>query len=185
VTVPLSHWPTPLDRAPRLSAAPGLRPGDLSVSATTSPTSSAGAGARHVVVAVGSGGTMAGLVAGLGAGRVLGVDTGAVPDPVERVTDLVTALGGDAAGLRLRRDQVGGGYGAHTEGLLLDPVYTAKAMAGLAAAVADGSIRPGEPTAFVHTGGLPGLFGHPVAAELAAGALDPPGPGSDVASRAR
>jgi L-cysteate sulfo-lyase len=181
-----------------LSAAPGLRPGDLSVSATTSPTSSAGAGARHVVVAVGSGGTMAGLVAGLGAGRVLGVDTGAVPDPVERVTDLVTALGGDAAGLRLRRDQVGGGYGARTdaavsalrtaartEGLLLDPVNTAKAMAGLAAAVADGSIRPGEPTAFVHTGGLPGLFGHPVAAELAAGALDPPGPGSDVASRAR
>jgi L-cysteate sulfo-lyase len=41
-------------------------------------------------------------------------------------------------------------------------------MAGLAAAVADGHIRPGEKTVFVHTGGLPGLFGHPYAAELAA-----------------
>ncbi|GAB3199001.1 D-cysteine desulfhydrase [Geodermatophilus arenarius] len=142
--------------------------------------------ARHVVVAVGSGGTMAGLVAGLGAERVLGVDVGAVPDPAERVAGLVTALGGSPEGLRLRRDQVGDGYGARTdaavaalrtaartEGLLLDPVYTAKALAGLAAAVADGSVRPGERTVFVHTGGLAGLFGHPVAAELAAGVLDP------------
>ncbi|MGY1653076.1 pyridoxal-phosphate dependent enzyme [Geodermatophilus sp. SYSU D01119] len=141
-------------------------------------------GARHVVVAVGSGGTMAGLVAGLGADRVLGVDVGAVPDPAERVAGLVTALGASPDGLRLRRDQVGDGYGARTdaavralrtaartEGLLLDPVYTAKALAGLAAAVADGSVRPGEPTVFVHTGGLPGLFGHPVAAELAGEAL--------------
>ncbi|PWW21631.1 D-cysteine desulfhydrase [Geodermatophilus normandii] len=143
-------------------------------------------GARHVVVAVGSGGTMAGLVAGLGADRVLGVDVGAVPDPAERVAGLVTALGGSPGALRLRRDQVGDGYGARTdaavtalgtaartEALLLDPVYTAKALAGLAAAVADGSVRPGEPTVFVHTGGLPGLFGHPLAAELAAGVLAP------------
>ena len=102
MTVPLSHWPTPLHPAPRLSAALGLAPGDLSV---------------------------------------------------ER--DDLTDLGGG------------------TEGLLLDPVYTAKALAGLAAAVADGSVRPGEPTVFVHTGGLPGLFGHPLAAELAGEVLDP------------
>jgi L-cysteate sulfo-lyase len=137
-----------------------------------------------VVVAVGSGGTMAGLVAGLGADRVLGVDTGAVPDPDVRVRDLVTALGHPAPELRLRRDQVGEGYGAateagvralrtaaSTEGLLLDPVYTGKALAGLAAAVADGTIRPGTRTVFLHTGGLPGLFGHPLAAQLAAAAL--------------
>jgi D-cysteine desulfhydrase len=140
--------------------------------------------AAHVVVAVGSGGTMAGLVAGLGAGRVLGVDTGAVPDPADRVAGLVAELGGPAGELRLRRDQVGAGYGAltpaaaaamraaaRTEGLFLDPVYTAKALAGLAAAVTDGSISRRERTVFVHTGGLPGLFGHPVAAELAAAAL--------------
>jgi D-cysteine desulfhydrase len=138
-------------------------------------------GVRHVVVGVGSGGTMAGLVAGLGARWVLGVDTGAVPDPVERVAGFVTELGASADGLRMRLDQVGPGYEQLTdaarraiddagrlEGLILDPVYTAKALAGLAAAVADGHIRPGEKTVFVHTGGLPGLFGHPYAAELAA-----------------
>lgn len=143
--------------------------------------------AATVAVALGSGGTMAGLVAGLGAGRVLGVDVGAVPDPAERVAGLVTALGGPDEPLRLRLDQVGPGYGAltpaaadamrtaaRTEGLLLDPVYTAKALAGLAAAVADGDVRPGERTVFVHTGGLPGLFGHPVAAELAAELLGTP-----------
>lgn len=142
------------------------------------------ADARHVVVAVGSGGTMAGLVAGLGPERVLGIDTGATPDPAERVAALVADLGGGAERLRLDRDQVGEGYGrltsaaatamrtaARTEGLLLDPVYTGKALAGLASAAAEGVIRPGERTVFVHTGGLPGLFGHPYAAELAAVAI--------------
>ena len=137
-------------------------------------------GLDTAVVAVGSGGTMAGLVAGLGAERVLGVDTGAVPDPGVRVTDLATALGATVTGLRLRLDQVGDGYGvlseggaaamtlaARTEGLVLDPVYTGKAMAGLVAAVADGSVAAGGRTVFVHTGGLPGLFGHPYAAQLA------------------
>jgi D-cysteine desulfhydrase len=134
----------------------------------------------HVVVAVGSGGTMAGLVAELGAHTVLGVDTGAMPDPGARITELVERLRPGSGELRLRSDQVGPGYGvltaaartaledaARTEGLVLDPVYTAKALAGLTAAVAEGEIRPGERTVFVHTGGLPGLFGHAIAAELA------------------
>jgi L-cysteate sulfo-lyase len=162
----------------------------------------------HAVVAVGSGGTMAGLVAALGAARVLGVDSGAVPDARERVAGMLAGMrtgmlagmpadmptgmpddgvptGYDPAGrtLRLRGDQVGPGYGvltpaaraamrdaARCEGLILDPVYTAKALAGLAAAVRDGDIRPGERTVFVHTGGLPGLFGHPLAQELTADA---------------
>jgi D-cysteine desulfhydrase len=34
-------------------------------------------------------------------------------------------------------------------------------MAGLIAAVASGAVRPGQRTVFLHTGGLPGLFGHP------------------------
>jgi hypothetical protein len=46
-------------------------------------------------------------------------------------------------------------------------LLTAGQLHVLAAAVADGSIRPGERVVFVHTGGLPGLFGHPLAAELA------------------
>lgn len=126
----------------------------------------------HVVVAVGSGGTMAGLVAALGAARVLGVDTGAVPDPVERVAGLSGELGGGTTNLRLRRDQVGDGYStfpdpvrealllaARTEGLALDPVYTGRALAGLAAAVRQDDVRRGERTVLLHTGGLPGLFG--------------------------
>ena len=140
--------------------------------------------AAHVVVAVGSGGTMAGLVAGLGQERVLGIDTGATSDPEQRVAAIVAELGGAADRLRLDRDQVGDGYGrltpaaasamrtaARTEGLLLDPVYTGKALAGLAAAAAEGIVQPGERTVFVHTGGLPGLFGHAFAAELAAVAV--------------
>jgi L-cysteate sulfo-lyase len=133
-----------------------------------------------VVTAVGSGATMAGLVAGLGPGRVLGVDTGATPDPLERVAGMLMALLGEVpAGLRLRRDQVGGGYDqltegaaeamtetARTEGVVLDPIYTGRAMAGLRAEVAGGGIRPGERTVFLHSGGLPGLLAHPEVARV-------------------
>ena len=69
-------------------------------------------------------------------------------------------------------DQVGAGYStltegvrhalltaARTEGLILDPVYTGRALAGLIAAVRDGDVRPGRRTIFLHSGGLPGLFG--------------------------
>lgn len=65
--------------------------------------------------------------------------------------------------LDLTRDQIGAGYGHPTEaaaraaaltakeGLALDPVYTAKAMAGLVALRAEG--RLGDPALFVHTDG--------------------------------
>jgi D-cysteine desulfhydrase len=43
----------------------------------------------------------------------------------------------------------------------LDPTYTARGLAGLRQLVADGYISAGQRTVFVHTGGLPGLFGHP------------------------
>ncbi|MET0928746.1 MAG: D-cysteine desulfhydrase family protein [Aeromicrobium sp.] len=132
---------------------------------------------RHVVVAVGSGGTMAGLVTALGAQRVLGVDSGAVPDARTTVHTLVEGMrpGSRVAADALRIDgaQVGEGYehlsertrsalllAARTEGLVLDPTYSGRAMAGLVAAVASGEIRPGEKCVFLHTGGLPGLFGH-------------------------
>jgi 1-aminocyclopropane-1-carboxylate deaminase/D-cysteine desulfhydrase-like pyridoxal-dependent ACC family enzyme len=132
---------------------------------------------RHVVVAVGSGGTMAGLVTALGAERVLGVDSGAVDDARSTVHALVkgmrpgTRIAADA--LRIDGTQVGEGYehlghptrsalllAARSEGLVLDPTYSGRAMAGLVAAVASGEIRRGEKVVFLHTGGLPGLFGH-------------------------
>ncbi|MEU6089347.1 pyridoxal-phosphate dependent enzyme [Streptomyces sp. NPDC047085] len=128
------------------------------------------------VVALGSGGTMAGLVAALGTDAVLGVDVGALADPAAAVTEFARPLTTEevtADRLRVRRDQVGGGYAAltgpasdalrlaaRTEGLVLDPTYTGRALAGLIAAVRDGEVRRGERTVFVHTGGLPGLFGH-------------------------
>lgn len=142
------------------------------------------------VVALGSGGTMAGLVAALGPDRVLGVDVGAVGDPAGTVADLATGaalLDGEAgarpvtgAELRVDLDQVGAGYATvgepvieamrlvgRTEGVVLDPIYTGRAMAALIAAVRNGAIAAGHRTLFLHTGGLPGLFGYPDAVSAA------------------
>lgn len=49
---------------------------------------------------------------------------------------------------------------ARHEGILLDPVYTGKAMAGLIGLVRDGVIGAGKTTVFVHTGGTPALFAY-------------------------
>ena len=126
-----------------------------------------------VVVALGSGGTMAGLVSVLGPDRVYGVDTGALPDPRATVAALLDGMGTpvDPAALRIDGAQVGPGYAAltdavrealtlaaRTEGLFLDPTYTGRAFAGLCAT------RPAGRVVFLHTGGLPGLFGHPAMA---------------------
>lgn len=131
-----------------------------------------------IVVADGSGGTHAGLLAGIdGRARILGVDVGTRPD----LDDVVPRLAAEAASRTGRRpppsradidhDRFGSGYGAVTdaavdaveligrlEGVVLDPVYTAKAMAGLLAAVRDGRIGPAETVVFWHTGGAPALF---------------------------
>jgi 1-aminocyclopropane-1-carboxylate deaminase/D-cysteine desulfhydrase-like pyridoxal-dependent ACC family enzyme len=66
--------------------------------------------------------------------------------------------------------QLGPGYGrrtdaadeatrllARTEGILVDPIYTAKALAGLIAMVRDGRVD-GHRVVFWHAGGTPGLF---------------------------
>jgi D-cysteine desulfhydrase len=136
----------------------------------------------HVVVAVGTGGTAAGLALGLQlAGlrtRVVGVvvnDQLRLDPPVfarlaRRTAALLERRGARLGELRLEpdmldlnRDQIGSGYGHRTEAatraaalaaeeqLALDPVYTAKAMAGLLALRAKG--RLGEPVLFVHTDG--------------------------------
>jgi 1-aminocyclopropane-1-carboxylate deaminase/D-cysteine desulfhydrase-like pyridoxal-dependent ACC family enzyme len=79
----------------------------------------------------------------------------------------------DAADIDATEDYVGPAYGAvtpdgreamdllaRTEGILLDPVYTAKAMAALIADVRRGRVRAGEVVVFVHTGGLPAVFAY-------------------------
>ena len=120
----------------------------------------------------------------IGPEHVLGVHAGAVAAPAEAVAALastITAERQDQRALRLRTDQVGAGYGrlseataaairltARTEGIVLDPTYTGRAMAGLIAAAADGDLGRDASVVFWHTGGLPGLFGHPEAATIAA-----------------
>ena len=130
-----------------------------------------------VVTADGSGGTHAGLAAGLGDhARVLGVDVGARSDleaevPAKAVeTAALAGLGPPAGTVRVDSGHTGPFYGSLTddcrealdlaarlEGLVLDPVYTGKAMAGLVAACRRGD-GPDGPVVFLHTGGLPALF---------------------------
>jgi len=49
---------------------------------------------------------------------------------------------------------------ARTEGILLDPVYTGKAMSGLIDHVRQGALDPGDTVVFLHTGGTPALFAY-------------------------
>lgn len=130
-----------------------------------------------VVTADGSGGTHAGLVAGLGDhARVIGFDVGTRPDlddVVPREAAAAAALVGRAepvGAVRVDHDFFGDDYGAPTdaarealhlfattEGLLLDPVYTGKAAAGFVAYAREARL-PDGPIVFVHTGGVPALF---------------------------
>jgi len=141
-----------------------------------------------VVVASGSGGTHAGLLAGLDpATRVLGVDVGTRPD----LDTVIPRLAAEAAAHAGRdaptaetivdHSRFGEGYGrvtdesleairqvARLEGLVLDPVYTGKAMAGLIGWVREGKITGDDTVVFWHTGGAVALF-----AKQYAGAFTP------------
>jgi D-cysteine desulfhydrase len=136
----------------------------------------------QVVVAVGTGGTAAGLalgfqLAGLRTGVVgvvvndqLRLDPATIARLARRTSALLARRGANLDGhqldpgrLELTREEIGAGYGHRTEagergtaaaaadGLPLDPVYTAKAMAGLLA-LRDGG-RLEEPALFIHTDG--------------------------------
>jgi L-cysteate sulfo-lyase len=139
----------------------------------------------RIVTATGSAGTHGGLVAGL---AVMGADVPVLGIGVRAPKDVQEAnvfkLAQDTAELLGHRDRVtrdmvvadcdfvGKGYGlvdeavieglklvARTEGLLLDPVYTGKAMKGLIALSQLGKFD-GETVVFLHTGGAQGLFGY-------------------------
>ena len=143
----------------------------------------------YVFVADGSGGTHAGLLAGFGRGgpTVVGVDVGTrfdVANAVERLArEAGRAIGSDP-GDRVHVDtaHVGAGYArlddetvgalrlaARTEGLLLDPVYTAKAFAALVEWVRTGRVGRGSTVVFWHTGGQPALFASRYATQLTSG----------------
>ena len=142
---------------------------------------------RRLFVASGSGGTHAGLHLGARAFlpdlQVMGV---AVGEEVEWLRSKVLACAAGAAEafgiapaptaeeITLLGEYAAPGYGvpgpaaleamrlvARTEGLFVDPVYTAKALSALIDHARTGRLDPEEPVLFWHTGGLPGLFANP------------------------
>lgn len=140
----------------------------------------------HVVHATGSAGTQAGLVVGLRATHsgipLLGIGVNAPRDVQEEKVYKLAVETADFVGAPgcVRRedvvancDYVGPGYGVPTpemnaavlllarlEGLLFDPVYSGKGLAGLIDQVQKGVLRDARNVVFVHTGGTAGLFGY-------------------------
>lgn len=143
----------------------------------------------HLVHATGSAGTQAGLIAGLKAMNaqvpLLGIGVRAPrAKQEENVFALAQATAAKigAAGAVKREDvvantdYVGDGYGiptpggmeaiamfAELEGILLDPVYSAKGAAGLIDLIRKGRFKKGERVVFLHTGGAAALFGYTAA----------------------
>jgi len=139
----------------------------------------------RVVVASGSAGTQAGLVVGLAAqASTASVQGFAVSQAEHLQHQRVAALAAATArfightdelppqAVRVNADYLGEGYSipsaamvdavqqvARLEGILLDPVYTGKAMAGLMDWARTGRFRRDENVVFIHTGGQAGLFG--------------------------
>ncbi len=139
-----------------------------------------------IVTATGSAGTQAGLVVGLEGMNaqvpVLGIGVrlprAKQEDNVYRLAQATAAYVGITSEIRrdavvANCDYVGEGYGiptkgmadavrmmARTEGILLDPVYSGKAMAGLIDLIRIGVIGADKTIVFLHTGGAVGLFGY-------------------------
>lgn len=139
-----------------------------------------------IVVCSGSGQTQAGLLFGL---RLLGSTArvhgcSARRDAIEQrrrvaghCASVAELLGVTSPvtrdDVRVSDSALGAGYGladqdtlgtimavARDDGLLLDPVYTAKAFRGLLDACHEGAIPSGADVAFIHTGGMPALFAY-------------------------
>lgn len=140
-----------------------------------------------IVCAVGSGGTYAGLIIGKKLlnldVRIYGLNVG---DTAGFFRNRILGIAREAAGrfglpLEIKAEEihiidgyVGLGYGrsrpqetelirdlARSEGIILDPVYTAKAMLGLLDLIGKEPTRFGQNVLFLHTGGLFSLFAHP------------------------
>ncbi len=146
---------------------------------------SAGLERPWLVVAAGTGGTLAGLLAGLtllaSPIRVVGIDVGALwkgfPGVIAHMAQRLCARLGGTRYLApeavpvVERTYVGRAYGVPTpaggmairklarlEGIALDPVYTGKAFAGLLDLLPTGALGDRDPVIFLHTGGAPSLF---------------------------
>ncbi|MEP1444927.1 MAG: D-cysteine desulfhydrase family protein [Paraglaciecola sp.] len=143
----------------------------------------------HVIFASSSGGTHAGLILGKEIYKQtfdligINIDKEANSDlPFEQQIAQLVNTTAEKIGLDyqfqphqliLNADYVGGGYGvigqqekeaisltAKHEGILLDPVYTARAMSGLIDLVRSGKLTKNDKVLFWHTGGAPSLFAY-------------------------
>ncbi len=138
-----------------------------------------------VVHASGSGGMQAGLVVGLHGNGIhaIGVDVDAEPDRVRSdVSSIAVQLAnefeldapGIDAAIEVLPGYAGPTYGAVTdtmleaidlaarlEGLILDPVYSAKALAAVIGLTRQGRFGAGDDVVFIHTGGAPSLLAKP------------------------
>ena len=136
-----------------------------------------------VVLPSATGGTQAGILVGLRLGgvasRVIGIAVASPPaELVPVIAQLLrelrplAGLGVDEAEIDLDGEFRGPAYGvptpaaaeaaellARTEGILVDPIYTAKALAGLVAGIRSGQLTGSN--VFWHAGGTPGLFEMP------------------------
>jgi D-cysteine desulfhydrase family pyridoxal phosphate-dependent enzyme len=149
-------------------------------------------GADWIVFATSSGGTHAGLLLGQRifgfSGKILGIS---VDEPEEwlktEVSQLASATSEKVgerieftpADVLVNADYCDAGYGvvterereairlfASSEGLLLDPVYTGRAAAGMIDLIRKGFFKRDEAVLFLHTGGLPALFADQYADEF-------------------
>lgn len=141
---------------------------------------------QAVFMAVGSGLTVAGVALAF---KALGLATRVVGVSVQRSADFIRPMivrranaAAQLLGLPTRLQEqdfdlddrhLGDGYGmpssagmaamrllGRTQGIVLDPVYTGKAMAGMLAQLREGRWRAPDPVVFFHSGGAPALFAH-------------------------
>jgi len=140
-----------------------------------------------IVVASSSGGTLAGMLLGAKqcgfSGRIMGISIDCREAELKNIVRDLCRTGAKILPGNLQVDEseilvsdayLGGGYAvlgqpeveairlfASLEGLLLDPVYTGRAAAGMIDLIRKGSFKAGERVLFWHTGGTPVLFADP------------------------
>jgi D-cysteine desulfhydrase family pyridoxal phosphate-dependent enzyme len=140
--------------------------------------------ADWIVFATSSGGTHAGLLLGQRMfgykGKVLGISVDESEEWLKKHVSELASLASDKLGkhIKVTPDEVlananycSAGYGvlteqerealrmfANLEGLLLDPVYTGRAAAGMIDLIRNGFFKRAETVLFLHTGGQPALF---------------------------
>jgi D-cysteine desulfhydrase family pyridoxal phosphate-dependent enzyme len=149
-------------------------------------------GAHWIVFATSSGGTHAGLLLGQRifgfSGKILGVSVDEPEEWLKKEVSQLASATSEKVGDRIefapgdvlvKADYCDAGYGVVTErereaihlfagceGLLLDPVYTARAAAGMIDLIRKGFFERDKTVLFLHTGGLPALFADQYTDEL-------------------